>query len=372
MAERIVDQIGSPGILRDTPAHRLPDAAWTDGENVRFGEDGMESLVGDQSTFSSATITPLWIGYFPPIGDPRWVYGSNTELWCYQTTSHTEITRISGNYTGSAGNRWQACMFNGVGIFNNGIDLPQQWTDIDSSTRLTDLSNWTSTRRAESIKPYKNFLVALNMTDSSVNRPYRVVWSDSADVGTVPGSWDTTDPTTDSREFDLAQTSDYLVDQMVLGDINIIYKENSTWGMQYIGPPFYFRFWKILSENGILFRDCVANVPFGQVVVTQNDMIVHSGQVEQFESVLNRKQRNALFSSIDPDNFYNSYLVSDWRKKEVYFFYPESGSTYANRVLSWNWDEKSIGTKQLTATVPFCSMGPVGGSVVDAPGWDEA
>lgn len=371
MPRETIQITGSPGIVRDTPAHQLGLNAWTDGSNVRFGEKGAESLLGDESTFSAASVTPLWLGFFPPITDPRWVYATTTAVWVYQGASHTDITRLSGAYTGSAGERWNATIFNGVGILNNTIDVPQQWTDIDASTLLTDLSNWPSTRRCKSLRSFKNFLVALYLTDSGTERPYRILWSDSADTGTVPGSWDSTDPTTDSREFDLAATSDYLVDQLPMGDVNIIYKENSTWGMQYIGAPFYFRFWKILSKNGLLHRDCVVNVPFGHSVVTQNDWIVHSGQVEQSNSIIDANQRNWLFKTIDTDNFKNSFLLADPRQNEVYFFFPESGETYASMALVWNYKYKSIGVRELTTTIPFGALGPVGSSITNDPTWAD-
>ena len=372
MARETINQIGSPGIIYDVPAHSLGPTAWTDGSNIRFGEDGVESFLGDQPTFSTASVSPLWIQFFPPITGPRWVYTTLTEAWCYQGSTHTEITRASGDYNAIATERWHSTMFNGIGILNNTIDVPQMWTDIDSTTALADLTNWTSTRRCKSLKSFKNFLVALYMTDSSVARPYRILWSDSADTGTVPGSWDSTDPTTDSREFDLAETSDYLVDQLALGDVNIIYKENSTWGMQYIGPPFYFRFWKILSKNGMLHRDCVVNVPFGHCVVTQDDIIVHSGAIEQSESIVDAKMRNWIFNTIDPDNFKNSFLLANPRSNEVLFFFPESGETYASIAVVWNYKYKSLGIRELSATIPFGSSGPVGESITDDPGWDDA
>lgn len=367
---KTVELIGSPGIVRDSPAHKIKDSAFSDGGNIRFGENGAESLVGDLEVFSSASITPLWIGFFPPITAPRWAYANLTEVWAYEGTTHTEITRISGDYNAIATERWQSTVFNGIGILNNTIDLPQAWTEFDPSTKLVDLPNWDSNRRAKSIRSFKNFLVALYMTDSSVERPYRVLWSDSADTGTVPGSWDSTDPATDSREFDLAETSDYLVDQLRMGDINIIYKENSTWGMQYIGPPFYFRFWKILSKSGLLHRDCVVNVPSGHAVITLDDVIVHSGQIDQSVSILDARMRRWLFGSIDTTNFRNSFLLSNPTKNEVYICFPSAGSTYADQAIVWNWQDKSLGARELTPT-PFGTVGPIGESIIDDVAWGD-
>lgn len=369
MPRRDIQLIGSPGVIRDTPAHKLNDAAFSDAKNMRFGEKGAESLVGNLSVFTAASITPLWIGFFPPITNPHWAYGDLASMWVFEGSTHSDITRASGAYGGDAGERWQSTVFNGIAIFNNTIDLPQAWNPVSPGTLLIDLPNWVTTRRAKSIRSFKNFLVALYLTDSGTARPYRVLWSDSADSGTVPGSWDSTDPATDSREFDLAETSDFLVDQLSMGDINIIYKEHSTWGMQFIGPPFYFRFWKILSKSGLLHRDCIANVPFGHVVVTQDDIIVHNGQVENSTSVLNAKLRRWLFSSIDVGNFVNSFLLVNPRKNEVLFCFPEIGETFASLAVVWNWQDKSLGVRELSPVTPFAATGPIGSSIDDDLEW---
>lgn len=368
MTMKGIDVLESPGIVRDRPPHRMKDSAFSDGSNVKFGQDGAEALAGDLATFSAAAITPLWIGTFPPITNPKWVYADLAQVFALEGTTHTEITRVSGVYSGLAQERWQSAVLNGVGILNNTVDLPQAWTDFSPTTPLVDLPNWTATRRAKSIRAYKNFLVALNMTDSGVERPYRVLWSDSAAPGTLPGSWDSTDPATDSREFDLAETSDHLVDSLPLGDVNIIYKEDSTWGMGYIGPPFYFRFWKILSKQGLLHRDCAASTPVGHIVVTQNDVILHNGQMENSVSVINSSMRKWLFQNIDPNNFRNCFLFPNVRNNEVWFCFPEVGETYATQALIWNWQEKSIGVRNLSPT-PFVSVGPIGESTLEDLEW---
>ena len=368
MPELTVDVMESAGIAQDRPAHRLPPSSFSSGLNVVFGQDGAETLAGDLRTFSTASATPLWLGAFPPITAPKWVYGNLTDLYAIDGATHQQITRVSGSYSGTGAERWQSAVFNGVGIFNNTIDIPQAWTEFEASTPLVDLPNWDSNRRAKVIRTFKNFLIALNMTDSGVSRPYRVLWSDSAVPGTVPGSWDSTDPTTDSREFDLAQTEDHLVDCLPMGDMNIVYKENSTWGMSYIGPPYYFRFWDILSTDGLLHRDCVRSTPIGHIVVTQNDIIAHNGQKESGQSVIYKSLRKWLFSNIDPTNYKNCFTFADVRRNEYWFCFPEVGETYATRAFVFNWKENTTGIRDMPAT-PYAAIGPVGESTLEDIAW---
>lgn len=368
MASEVVDLINSPGIIRDFPVHRLTKNAFSDGKNAKFTEDGAQPTAGDRAVLSETNLVPNWIAAFPPITNPNWIYGTDSELWVIDGDEHTEITRTSSNYNGIATERWNSCFLNGVGLFNNTIDIPQVWTEFDRTVPLIDLPNWDATRRCKSLRSFKNFLIALDMTDSGVRRPYRIVWSHPAAPGEYPISWDTEDPTKDSREIDLAETGDHLVDSLPLGNLNIVYKETSTWGMQYIGAPFYFRFYNILPTQGLLVRDCVVAMPKGHVVCTQDDIILHEGVAQQSVSILDTKIRKWLFSSIDPDNFRNCFMFADNFKDEVWFCFPEVGNIYATKAIIWDWSSNSLGIRDLN-NVPFIAVGPVGDSLVQDVEW---
>ncbi len=364
MPREAIELIGSPGIIRDTPAHKLPNNGFSDGNNFRFADEGAEALVGDLEVLSDTTISPLWFHPFPPVTNPLWVYANTSKVYAINGDTHTEITRSASDYSGLPTQRWHGSMFNGVGILNNTADVPQAWNPVDDGTLLVDLPNWDTNRRCRSLRPFRNYLVALYLTDSGIERPYRILWSDSAAAGTVPGSWDSTDPATDSREFDLAQTEDYLMDSLQLGEINVIYKERSVWGMRFIGPPRYFAFWNILPDDGLLARECVRPTPKGHLVVTQDDIILHRGQVNERTSILTQKYRTWLFQNIDPDSFYNSFLMVDIRKQEAHFCFPEVGEVYATRVLSWNWRYNSLNVRDIPAT-PYGVMGAVGSELTE-------
>jgi hypothetical protein len=364
-----VEMLGSPGLVRDLPEQHLVENAVTDAKNVRFNRYGVETMTGDRSIFSPASINPLWIQPFPPITAPIWVYANLAKVYAVEGTTHTEITNVGGDFSGSAQERWNSCVLAGFGFFNNTVDVPQSWANFSTSNDLEDLSNWTSTRRCKALRSFKNFLIALNMTDSGINRPYRILWSSPAAPGTVPPSWDSSDPAQEANEIDLSQTPDHLVDCLPLADINVVYKETSTWGMAFIGPPYYFRFWEILAHRGILHRDCAASFPRGHCVATQDDIIIHSGQLEGSQSIIDKKIRRWLFQSIDETNFRNCFMFTYPARNEVWFCFPESGNTYATLAIIWDYTTNSIGVRELVET-PFISLGPVGESFVTDLIWD--
>ena len=367
-----IEVMESPGLVRDVPNQKLVEGAFTEVKNFRFNEQGAETILGDRSVLTEASFNPVWLQPFPPRTNPVWVYMSLTEAWTVDGSTHTEITRtVGGDYAAVAGERWHSDVLAGYAFFNNTVDVPQSWEAFDSSNALVNLANWDANRKCKSLRSFKNFLIALYMTDSGVERPYRVLWSNPAAPGTLPTSWDSSDPAQDANEIDLADTSDYLVDSLTLGDIHVIYKEASTWGMRFVGAPFIFQFWQILAHRGLLHRDCAVQYPGGHVVATQDDIIVHSGQLESAESIVNRRLRRWLFSAIDTTNFKNSFMFADSAKNEAWFCFPETGSTYANVALIWNWRQNSIGFRDLTPT-PFAAVGPIGDELVEDLAWDPS
>ncbi|MDO6575225.1 hypothetical protein, partial [Staphylococcus pasteuri_A] len=65
-------------------------------------------------------------------------------------------------------------------------------------------------------------------------------------------SWDETDVTIDAGEVDVAETPDYLVDALQLGDTLILYKQRSAYVMRLIGQPYIFQVQKLPGDAGML------------------------------------------------------------------------------------------------------------------------
>lgn len=244
------------------------------------------------------------------------------------------------NYAATADFIWNGGILGKIPVINNGVDTPQMWNPIATGTRLADLSNWPASTKATVIRPFKTFLVALDITESSTRFPQMVRWSHPADPGAVPVSWDYTDTTRDAGRIELSETGDYLIDCLSMRDVNIVYKEKTAWAMQFIGGEFVFKFVQILREGGagILTRNCVASLPgYQHFVVTFNDVIVHDGT--RMESVIDSKMRTSLFNAIDGTNVERVFVAAHYARDEMLVCIPQSGDSFSTLAFIWNYKQ---------------------------------
>lgn len=361
----------NPGFVGDRKGHDLPPDVWTEVRNVRFNSKGAVSFWGDRQLWTTGSAeAPLWLKPWPPVDVPLWMYAGLDEVWVFDGTTHTEVTRASGDYTAVDTERWHGDVLNGIGVLNNTIDVPQMWTEFDASTPLADLTNWPATHRAKFLRPWKFFLFAGHLTVSGVAKPYRLLWSHPAEPGTIPASWDITDPTKDAGEFDIAETEDYLVDGLSMGETFIVYKQNNVHAVQYIGRPNIFRQVQIIPGKGLLARDCAHRIPGGHFAVGLDDVYIHSGVPGSEKSLVEGRFRDNLFNQISSTSFYNCYTVDYKLANESWFCYPEQGEEYPTKALVWNRKENSLGFRDLHQS-PFISTGPMPAITPDDDVWGE-
>lgn len=344
MADLEFDNLASIGVVKDIPAYQLPPEAWTVGTNMRVDNDGMSRMSGWEQVFGTPEVAPHFTMPLSTSVQTFWLYTSLTKAYVYDGSVHTEITRVSGDYTATETYQWNGTVIGGVPILNNGVDLPQYWSTPSIAQKLQDLANWDATWRTKFMRSFGAYLIAGNITKSGVNYPHMVKWSHPVDnPGTVPTSWDETDPATDAGEYELADVnSGVLLDALPLGPKLYLYKEGSVQAMRYIGGRFVFQFEPFLDTVGLLAPRCVCILGDGlrQVFVTQDDILVHNGNKP--ESILDQRRKREIFSDIDTVNFVNSFVLCNPAKNEVGFYYPRNGEIQPSVGLIWNYQKNAL------------------------------
>jgi len=353
-----VNKLGDYGIIKDLDADHLPPNAWTDGENVRFRHGHVARIPGEQVVYDGASVAPYWVLPIQTASTLQLLYGGLTAAASFDGTSHTTRTRsVGGAYSASADLLWNGGVFNGIPIINNGSDVPQFWATIGSGT-LADLTNWPSTHRAQILVPFGSFMVALNLTISSVEYPHRVLWSHSADPGTIPSSWDITDATKDAGERDVTDVnSGIIVGAKELAGQLFIYKGQAVWSMRYIGGQEIFGFRQVFNSFGAINNHCIVEVPRTtgrgrstgrppeHFVATGDDLVIHDGT--SVRSIIDKKWQQYLQTALDGDNWNRSFVVTNSKEDEIWFCFPEQGQSSCSRVIIWNYEDDTISTREL-------------------------
>lgn len=356
-----VGPLGQYGINKDAEPQELPDNAWSDGANVRFRDGAMERMKGEQKIFDTPAVTPYWLQPFYQGTSINWIHAGTGAVYSDNGTTRTNITPASPP-TGTLDDRWTGGVLNGVLVMSNGVNNPYSW---GGTGVLLPLTAWPANTVARSIRPFKNVLVALGITKAGVNFPHMVKWSDAAVPGAIPGSWDHTDKTKLAGELDLADDPSRMVDQLILGDANIIYKENSMYAMRASGGLGVFSFQKLPDSVGALARGCVANTPMGHVVLTHGDVVLHAGQ--GVRSIINNKLRKWLFRTIDTTTRSRSFVTTNPPAKEVLVCFPTLGDQACTLAAVWNWGDDTWTIRTLD-NVTYGATGQLASGVTNS--WD--
>lgn len=340
-----IDNAGALGLAPDEPPHELPPEAWSDGQNIRFGEGYAEKFKGYTALYDPPSVAPYWLLENRQAEVRYWLYAGLAAVYATDGTTHKNISK-AGGYSATEALGWTGGVLGGVPLLNNGVDNPQQWDgDFATPGLLADLSNWPASTTAKVLRVFRQFLVALDVTRSGTRYPHMVKWSHPAEPGAVPASWDHTDPTYLAGEFDLAETGGLVQEAAPLRDQLILYKEGSTYGMQHVGGTQVFRIYPIFSELGIMSRRCVGVLRGQHAIFGFEDIALHNGQ--RVESLVHRRMRKFIQLNLDTDNYGLSYIAAHPRNQELWFCFPQAGSIRPTLAAVWNMRDNTWGVRDL-------------------------
>ena len=353
-----LENLDELGLVLDRPPSEIDPKAFSSGLNIRFLDGRITSALPDSEILAGATDTPLFL--IPWISDTvlYWLYATPTKIWRVLST-HVDIS--GGVYHATADLRWVGTIFSGIPILTNAslVDKPQR---LNTTTGLMqDLDNFPVTDYVKVIRQYGNFLIGLNLKRGTDLFPHTIKWSDAAPLGTLPGSWDASDPTTFAGERDLGSDYGVIVDCLELGRTNIVYKEDAAFAMTLVGGQSVFSTSPLPFKRGLMAPDCVCQVPMGHFVLGQGRVYVHNGNT--FEDIIEGRVLKWFFNSI-----HSLYTSRTWVRPhpilpEVWVGYVSNDSTngYHDRVGIWNWKNGTWTIRDIDS-ITFAAQGYVSGA----------
>jgi hypothetical protein len=368
-----IARIGAIGNIaaEDFPSSRVPPEGWTYVRNVRFQGGTAQRFLGDYPVMGEPTVVPAFVTVTENAGDTFWLYasavGANSKVCAYNSGAHADISK-TGNYTIADYRNWNATIFQGVPILNYGAGTPQYWDDYDLTHKLKDLPAWPASTTCKVLRSYGNYLIALNIIDTGGAYPHRIRWSDGAAPGTLPVTWDVTDPAYEAGELDATDVlAGDILDGYPLQDAFVIYKANSTWLLRYIGGQQIMSLKPVNQTSGVLCTRCVVPLqlpgerPEVHFVKTGDDLGIFD--TKSFTSVVDKRNRKYIEANIDPRNFNNSFVFNHPAQTEAFFCFPESGATDPTLAAVWNYADNTITFREWTGIA--AALGTVEGAATE-------
>ena len=206
-----------------------------------------------------------------------------------------------------------------------------------SAAAHSDNDPVTITVLCKSMRAFRSFLIALNITTDGINFPRVVKWSTEAATQTLPTSWNETLSTVDAGEFELADTKGDILDGLQLRDSFMIYKEDAVYSMTFVGTPFIFSFRQLSPTIGAISKNCVAEFDGGHAIFGKGNFYINDGQ--RIKPILPMKLKEYVFQSIDGAQTNKCFVVADYGRTEILFCFTAdgAGSNQPNKAVVWNY-----------------------------------
>jgi hypothetical protein len=197
----------------------IPDNAFTYASNVRFAGGYAGRLGGHIQVFGTLSTTPLFVQPMTYGTSKFVIYPGTNKIYADDGTTETDVTGTAP--TGTTQDKWTGDVFQGLAILNNQVDVPQYW-DGNTANNFATFPTWNANWRAKSISTYRNFIVAVNITKAGVRYPQLVKWSDAAEPGAMPNSWDEALPSDMPEHLDIdISTLVQVGDTITLNDLKL-------------------------------------------------------------------------------------------------------------------------------------------------------
>lgn len=337
MTIKVFTGLANPGLVTDPPVTELPPGAWTDAKNVRFVNGAVRKIRG-HSQFMTATVGEPRLVFSTPNIAVGYATGGGTDAIRYIDTGGTDTDISSGALAASIITGFTYDTLPGGVLVFNPSDSNQPVYSIDSGSgpsTVAALPNWPSdVTTCRVLRSYKSFLVAMSIIDENGEHPEQFLWSNRADPGQPPTSWDPADTTQPTGQATLP-FGGFVQDAAVLRDSLIIYQKNNIYALTEVGGVSIMSLRRLFSEVGAFSTNCVMPWRNQHLFLSENGIFLHDGG--QIQSVVDGRVRTAIFGS-DFGAQFKPYLALNEKHNEIWICLPPRGTLDLGSTLAWVWN----------------------------------
>lgn len=346
MANLPVRGLGTQGIVTDVNPHDLPPNAFSDGSNVVFRDGAvirapvfkdLAVIEGGSSYLSDAQEDDI-VGVFnystSNEGAVVGVVGNDNRVYTYDNGSETDVTP-SGATTSVSDGIYTSCEIAGFVVLNRATSEPYIYEPVAHTTfkKMSD-GDWPSTDRANAMRSFKDFILALNVTASGTKYGTMVKWTDAVQYKTNYTTGVTWTPATSNLAGSniLTDFRTDIVDGLLLNNSFIIYSTTESAIMDFTGAQSVFSFRTFYQGDGVINVNCVASTGKEHYVFGDTDIYMHNGITVQ--SIARGKVKERVYSTLIRDKQDKCFVHYDQVNDLVYFCYPsaENNIGYASTI----------------------------------------
>lgn len=362
------------GALPDLAPDTIPAGGWNVARNVHIFANKMKSVGGSRLIANEPSDSvPGHIQFAPFIDGKAWITagaGNATAgdidwvLWTWDGASFVDRTPAAIDETVPLVSPWQwtSCIFGGVSIFNHPELFPMYLTDISAPTDFVALP-WDATDSWQdkgfsclSMSQFKNFLFAIGMVEAAVELPYVVRWSNVADTGSIPNTWDETDLAAVAGSVPLPAEGGKPICGLPLRDSFLVYSEKSIHAFDLIGGQFIFNVRVVSNEIGIISSNAVVEHDGFHYFIGQDDVYKTDGNT--VEPIGEGKIKGEFTQSLDRIGFASSFVFASERFNEIWFCIPVA-QQIPNYAFIYNVAKQAFTTCDLDTTYHMAAGYPV-------------
>jgi len=397
-----IPSLAQLGVIRDAAPHILPPNAFSDGQNIRFVNEGVEKRKGTAKIFADTSSTDeiISISYFPDPSEDRYIrvirdtsFNPN-RIKLESVAANGTITDLTLNtnatsfleFVNTSDSDFQTNIVAGgyALIVNNGFHTPHV---IESSLNTAvEIPNWNYDIPTDGhvsckvIKSFKDVLIAGNLTkygtvttdgngditaitaDANITRlPSAIRVSSIASPGEIPQLWDpSASGSKPADEFELSSTAP-IQDILELQGTAIVYTSDSIHSIQ-IDSRNNINVQNITKSQGLLSTGLVSEFEGKHLVVGSDDIYTFAGSSSSIQTVAENRIKEYFFDNLNPGYIDNAFTATDKMTSEVKIFFPnkESFDGKCNEYLAWNY-KSNTWTINTCESVVDSTVGPITG-----------
>lgn len=229
---------------------------------------------------------------------------------------------------------WSVTEYNGYVVACNGKNFPYYYDYANSESPLKTLPNWPSSLIPKKLASLTGFLIFMGLVSDGTFANQIIIWSDAAELGSLPEDYNWTDPASRAGFFSLPSFEEFVAAEPLNKSL-IIYRTSSVYEMRFIGGTLVFSIEQRFDNKTLFSQRAVATRSRIQYCIGENDFYAHDGSTDTPFDV--RPISEYFFENVNREYAFLTQMVYDSSADRIHLFYPHGSATTCTRDLFFDF-----------------------------------